>query len=114
MTEKMDTQYLLLVAVVQAQDSDNAISDLSKLGISVTRLPSVGGFLGRRNSTLMIGLPKSSEDKVMASLQKNCRQRVEYISVPLESAPLPLPAPTPVTVGGAAVFSFDVEHFEVI
>lgn len=114
MTEKKDTQYLLLVAVVQAQDSDNAISDLIKLGISVTRLPSVGGFLGRRNATLMIGLLRSDEDKVMASLQKNCRQRVEYISVPLESAPLPLPAPTPVTVGGAAVFSFDVEHFEVI
>ena len=84
------------------------------MGVSVTRMPSVGGFLGRRNATLMIGLPKSDEDKVMGSLQKNCRQRVEYISVPLESAPLPLPAPTPVTVGGAAVFSFDVEHFEVI
>jgi uncharacterized protein YaaQ len=50
----------------------------------------------------------------MAELQKNCRQRVEYISIPLESAPLPLPAPTPVTIGGAAVFSIDVEHFEVI
>jgi uncharacterized protein YaaQ len=50
----------------------------------------------------------------MAELQKSCRQRVEYISIPLESAPLPMPAPTPVTIGGAAVFSIDVEYFEVI
>jgi uncharacterized protein YaaQ len=114
MTTTEDTQYLLLIAVVQAQDTDNATSDLTKLGASVTRLPSVGGFLGRRNATLIIGIPRNIEEKVMNSLQKNCRQRVEYISIPLESAPLPLPAPTPVTVGGAAVFSIDIEHFEVI
>lgn len=114
MTRNDSSQYLLLIAVVQAQDTDNATSDLVKLGASVTRLPSVGGFLGRRNATLIIGVSKADEEKAMNSLQKNCRQRVEYISIPLESAPLPLPAPTPVTVGGAAVFSFDIEHFEVI
>lgn len=114
MTTEQNSQNLLLIAVVQAQDSDNAINDLHKLGASVTRLPSVGGFLGRRNATLLIGITKAEEEKVMVSLQKNCRQRVEYISIPLESAPLPLPAPTPVTVGGAAVFSIEIEHFEVI
>jgi uncharacterized protein YaaQ len=111
---KPDTQYLLMIAVVQAQDTVNATSDLIKLGAQVTKLPSVGGFLGRRNATLFIGVARENEDKVMNSLQKNCRQRIEYISIPLESAPLPLPAPTPVTVGGAAVFSLDIEHFEVI
>jgi len=105
---------LLLIAVVQAQDSDNAADGLIKNGISVTKLPSVGGFLGRRNATLLIGVPISKERSVMAELQKSCRQRVEYISIPLESAPLPMPAPTPVTIGGAAVFSIDVEYFEVI
>ncbi len=112
MTEEQQT--LLLIAVVQAQDSDNAANALHKIDISVTKLPSVGGFLGRRNTTLLIGVEASREREVMAELQKNCRQRVEYISIPLESAPLPLPAPTPVTIGGAAVFSIDVEHFEVI
>jgi uncharacterized protein YaaQ len=114
MTQTEENQYLLLIAVVQAQDSDNATSSLIKLGASVAKFPSVGGFLGRRNATLLIGVPKDKEDQVMAALQKNCRQRVEYISIPLESAPLPLPAPTPITVGGAAVFSLEIEHFEVI
>jgi uncharacterized protein YaaQ len=104
----------LLLAVVQAQDADNAVDELSNLDVVVTRLPSVGGFLGRRNVTLLIGMPDTIEATVMTSLQETCRQRVEYIAIPLESAPLPLPAPTPITIGGATIFSIELEHYEVI
>ena len=103
---------ILLIAVVQAQDVESATNALNKMNLTVTRLPSVGGFLGRRNATLLIGLPKSKEQAAMKTLNYSCRQRVEYIAVPLESAPLPLPAPTPITIGGATVFSLNVEHFE--
>jgi uncharacterized protein YaaQ len=109
-----EAQNSLLVAVIQAQDFDNANNALTHKGMSVTRLPSIGGFLGRRNLTLMIGAPLGKEAEAMDSLRENCRQRVEFIAVPLESAPLPMPAPTPVTVGGATVFSIDVEHYEEI
>jgi uncharacterized protein YaaQ len=60
----------------------------------------------------MIGLPVGTEEKVLVALQKSCRQRVEYLAVPLEGAPLPLPTPVPVTVGGATVFTIPVERFE--
>jgi uncharacterized protein YaaQ len=103
---------ILLLAVVQAQDAESADAALTKLGISVTRLPSVGGFLGRRNATLLIALPAAKKTLAVETLNKNCRQRVEYIAVPLESAPLPLPAPTPITIGGATIFAMDVERFE--
>jgi len=109
-----ETRYTLLVAVIQAQDFDSASSALTRLGMSVTRLPSIGGFLGRRNVTLMIGTPEGKEPIAMEALHENCRQRIEFIAVPLESAPLPMPAPTPVTIGGATVFSLDVEHYEEI
>lgn len=102
----------LLIAIVQAQDSENAHIALQKLGLSVTRLPSIGGFLGRRNATLFIGLPQDRQNKAVETLTRTCRQRVEYIAVPLESAPLPLPAPTPITIGGATIFSLEVDHFE--
>lgn len=110
----MDTSKLLMIAVVQAQDAESAESALTGLSFSVTRLPSYGGFLGRRNATLLIGLPTEQMDVVKDAINKNCRQRVEYIAVPLESAPLPLPAPTPITIGGATIFSLEVEHFEVL
>lgn len=102
----------MLVAIVQGQDAESAELALMKLNLHVTRLPSVGGFLGRRNVTLMIGLPADAQAQAMAALNENCRQRVEYIAVPLESAPLPLPALTPITIGGATIFALEVERYE--
>lgn len=115
MTEPVPKQTkgsIVLLAVVQAQDAEAAENALVKLGFSVTRLPSVGGFLGRRNATLLVGMDAEREEQAIETLNKNCRQRIEYIAVPLESAPLPLPAPTPITIGGATIFTLAVEHFE--
>lgn len=105
---------MLCLAVVQSQDADIAENALRYLKVFVTRLPSQGAFLGRRNATLLIGAPKLKLSNIVKTLQDNCRQRIEYISVPLESAPLPMPSPTPITVGGATVFSLDIEYFEEI
>ncbi len=103
---------LLMLAVVQSQDVEHAVNALNKRCFSVTRLPSVGGFLGLRNATLMIAVPTGMEQEALDTLNANCRQRVEYIAVPLESAPLPLPTPTPITVGGATIFELEIEHYE--
>jgi uncharacterized protein YaaQ len=102
----------LLIAVVQGQDADMAIQSLEEAGYGVTRLPSVGGFLGRKNATLMIGTETEDAAKAIDLLNETCRQRVAFIAVPMENAPLPMPAPTPITIGGANVFSLEVEHFE--
>jgi uncharacterized protein YaaQ len=102
----------LMTAVIQEQDIDNAIHALTNLGISLTRLPSTGGFLGRRNATLLIGLYENQEQIAIKALRHSCRKRVEYVATPLEGSPLPFPSPTPITVGGATIFIFEVEHFE--
>ena len=104
-------QYLM-TAIVQEQDVDVAERALAVLGIPVIHLASTGGFLGRRNSTLLIGLPAGMEEKALAALRKSCRQRVEYLAIPLEGSPLPLPTPVPVSVGGASVFAMVVERYE--
>jgi uncharacterized protein YaaQ len=102
----------LLIVVVQGQDVDLAIDSLQQEAFTVTRLPSVGGFLGRRNATLMVGVEAGTKEKAIEILNKNCRQRVAFIAVPMENSPLPMPAPTPVTIGGASIFSVEVEHYE--
>ena len=104
----------LLIAIVQAQDVDKALDGLDELGVSVARLPSVGGFLGRRNATLFIATPTADAQIVYETLRDTCRQRVEYISTPMESAPFPMPNLTPVTIGGVTVFALNIDHFEVI
>jgi len=106
--------HLLMLAVVQEQDLDPAIRALSEVGAPVTFLASAGGFLGRRNATLLIGLPDEKEEETLISLRQTCRQRIEYLTLPMEGTPLPLPAPVPVTVGGAKVFALPVERYEEI
>jgi len=106
--------HLLLVAVIQDQDVETATKALQGTGASLTHLSSAGGFLGRRNATLLIGLPVEKEKEALQALQTACRQRVEYMTLPLEGSPMPMPAPMPVTVGGATVFALPVERFEEI
>lgn len=102
----------LMTAIVQEQDVDLATRALGILGVPVFHLASTGGFLGRRNATLLIGLPEGKQEDVRTALKKSCRQRVEYLAIPLEGSPLPLPTPVPVSVGGATVFTLKVERFE--
>lgn len=102
----------LMTVVIQIQDMERTISALQIAGLFVTRLSSTGGFLGRRNVTLLVALPAGQEELVVKTLSSVCRRRVEYVAVPMEGGPLPMPISTPVTVGGATIFTFEVERFE--
>ena len=114
MQENNSTIDTLLIVIIQSQDADLAIHTLGKFGQKVTKLPSVGGFLRRRNTMLFIALAQEDREAILEILKDTCQQRVEFIAVPLESTPLPLPAPTPINVGGAICFSLDIEHYEEI
>jgi uncharacterized protein YaaQ len=106
--------HLLMLAVLQEQDVETATRALESLRANVVYMASTGGFLGRRNATLLIGVPEGEEDKALKVLEMSCRQRVEYMTMPLEGSPMPMPTPIPVTVGGATVFTLRVERFEEI
>lgn len=102
----------LMITIVQEQDVDVVERALGALNLFIFHLASTGGFLGRRNATLLIGLPEGMEREALNTMTKTCRQRVEYLAIPLEGAAMPLPTPMPVTVGGATVFTLPVERFE--
>jgi uncharacterized protein YaaQ len=114
MASSQTSIHLLIMAVVQEQDIERATNAAESLGAPVVYLTSTGGFLGRRNATLLIGLPQGLEANLLEGLHKTCRQRVEYQTMPVEGAPMPLPTPIPVTVGGATIFALPVERFEEI
>lgn len=102
----------LLGAVVQVQDLRQATRAVEKMGLPVVHLPSTGAFLGRRNVTLLVGMPEGMQPAVINAIKETCHKRVEYISTPLEGAPMPIPLSTPITVGGAIVFIMDIDRFE--
>lgn len=105
---------LIMTAVIQLQDLDKASHALEEAGLAFTHLSSTGGFLGRRNATLLIGLRPGQEEQAVTILRKTCRRRVEYISMPLEGSPYQMPLSTPVNVGGATIFVLPVERYEEI
>jgi len=102
----------LMVAVIQEVDLENALASLTKLGFSVAQLSSTGGFLSRKNVTLLIGVQEGREEAAVKALKNSCQQRVEFVSSPLRGAAFPMPTPMQVTVGGATVFMFEVESYD--
>ncbi|MDD2695174.1 MAG: cyclic-di-AMP receptor [Anaerolineales bacterium] len=104
----------LMTAVIQMQDERKAISGLKKIGLNAVRFSSTGAFLGRRNATLLVGLAEKDEQPALEVIRKSCHERIEYVSTPLENAPLPMPISTPVTVGGATVFMLTLDRYEEI
>jgi len=108
------TKCRLMTAVVQIQDAENAISALNLAGLYVTQMSSTGAFLGRRNTTLLIGLRENQTEIAVEALSKSCRRRIEYLATRLEGAPFHLPLSTPITVGGATIFTLEVERWEEI
>jgi len=102
----------LMAAVIQEPDLESALASLSTLGFSVARLSSTGGFLSRKNVTLLIGVQEGREEAAVKALRNSCQRRVEFVSSPLQGSAFPMPMPTQVTVGGATVFVFEVESYD--
>jgi uncharacterized protein YaaQ len=84
------------------------IAILNRLGTPVTRISSSGGFLGRENTTLLVGIPEGKDQQIFNAISKASRQRIESIPGFLDPSDLS----KPVTVRGATIFTFDVERFE--
>ncbi len=103
----------LMAVVIQEEDLESAFSSLTKLGFTLTHLRSSGGFLNRRNATILVGLSQGYEAAVFKALNLSCRRRVKYLSNPIDGMPASITTPVQVTIGGATVFTFEVERFEV-
>lgn len=102
----------LIVAIVQDQDAQNVISDLTEKEYRVTKLASTGGFLKAGNTTILSGVEDAQVEEVVEIIEKNCKTR--EITTSLLTVTMPgdtyIPYPLEVKVGGATVFVLDVEQ----
>lgn len=94
----------LLTVIVQEEDAENVLAAFARLGIPVTRLSSIGGFSQRRNVTLLAGIPPNMREEIIETLARVSHSRVEIAQN----------GSTPITIGGATVFAFNVERYEVL
>jgi uncharacterized protein YaaQ len=105
------SKMVILLAVLQAQDADLVTAALRKYGVIAFELSSTGAFLGRKNVTMLLPVAIANVDLVLSELKRNCRQRIEYVSMPIEGQPLPIPSPIPITVGGATIFILEIDQY---
>lgn len=98
---------LLLVAIVHLGDAERVVRALGAAGHRVTRLMSLGGYLGTENATLLVGIDATQEADVLAIFERECAPR--DIEVPLVLlGRLKDELPRSVHYGGATIFILDV------
>lgn len=106
----------LLITIVQDQDVQGLLEQLTEEGFSATKLASTGGFLRMGNTTLLIGVDDDKVNDVLDIAKRTCEKREQYHASPVSPFGRGgvLPRPTKVTVGGATIFIVDVERFEKV
>lgn len=103
----------LIVAIINSDDANKVVSNLTKAGYSATRLNTSGGFLRAGNITLMIGVEKAKVDEVINIIGEYSSQRkkITPVSTTYVGESMLSSMPVEVTVGGATIFVLDVEEF---
>jgi uncharacterized protein YaaQ len=98
----------LVVAVVHQADADHILATFRTAGHRVTRIDSLGGFLGIANATLLIGVANEIEEEaVLTILEAETSEReMEIPAMVLGRLADELPAS--VRYGGATVFVVDL------
>ncbi len=105
----------LVMAIINADDSQTVINALNKDGFSVTRLATTGGFLKTGNTTIIVGVEAEKVDAVLEIINKHSHSRKQMVPSNSELGMGFFPAvPVEISVGGATIFVMDVERFEKI
>ena len=108
----------LVLAILQGDDYADTVSELTHHGFFVTLLNTTDGFLRKKSTTVMIGVPSEQLGQVLEIL-KQCaghrRQTVYHQSAAFhQSGKIPTVPLVPITVnaGGVTVFVMDLESIE--
>ena len=106
----------LIVAIVQAYDTDPLLRNVTSAGFRVTRIQSTGGFLRAGNSTVLMGVEDDRVPECLELIQSSSRSRVEVVPDELETEIYEFTGADvhTVVVGGAVVFVLPVFRFERI
>jgi uncharacterized protein YaaQ len=106
----------LIIAIVQAYDTDRLLRTVTGAGFRVTRIQSTGGFLRAGNSTVLMGVDDERVRECLELINSSSRSRVETIPDDLEAQVFELTGGdiASVAVGGAVVFVLPIARFERI
>ena len=107
----------LIMAVMHKDDYDNAVEELNRRNIFVTKLSSSGGFLKKENITVMIGVPDDKLEETLEVLKSSAGRRKTTVYTQAASAPgvfgsgVSATIPIEMETGGVTVFVMNMEEF---
>ena len=103
----------LITAIVQDKDSNKLGSAFIKADVRATRLTSSGGFLRAGNTTFMIAIEDDRVADVLKVIEETSQKRKQFMVPPmnLDTTADVVSYPMEVEVGGATVFTQDIDAF---
>jgi len=103
----------MILAIVNHDDSGDVIGGLTEGGFMVTKIATIGGFLKKDNTTIILGVDDEKVDSAIEIIYSKSHSRQQMVPVVTEHGFAYSPETLlEVTVGGATIFVLDVERFE--
>lgn len=100
----------LLVIIVQEQDYPRLSSAFIHNKILATKFSTEGLYLNKKNITLLVCIEKERREEVLSYIRQNCTERTEERQVTEYNGVTLVDVVKNVKVGGATVFTLDVDN----
>jgi uncharacterized protein YaaQ len=100
----------LILAIVPRDQAGQVINELVTAGYTATFTESRGGVLRQAQQMLFIVVDAAKLDAALAIIRENCRTAVQMQAHNATAGGHP--SPVTVDLGGAVVFTWDLERFE--
>lgn len=105
----------LIIAIVNSEDSQAVLNELTRTGFSVTNLSTSGAFLRTKNATLLLGTEDEKVSQAVEIISQFSSKRNQPVpknaSSYLSDSFLSSISQEEITVGGATVFVLSVDQF---
>ena len=99
----------LLIIIIQEVDYERLSREFIRHRILATKVCTEGLYLNKKNITLMVCIEKEREKEILEYIKNSCTERVEERQVSEYNGQMFVDTLKGVKVGGATVFTADVD-----
>ena len=105
------------VAIIGSEDADDLVYELNQNSFFVTKLSTMGGFLKKKSTTLMLGVDDERVAEAISIIRKMSGAREQLVYTPPTMAgnccpTVNMTVPMNMKVGGSTIFVLNVEDFQ--
>ncbi len=102
----------LILSILNSDDANDVLHNLTKHGFAATKMATTGGFLMEQNVTILMGVDEERVQQAIDIIKKQSHSRKQEVSSRSKGNGYDPMIPGDVVVGGATIFVLDIQHFE--